>query len=66
MTKVYYFSPECGAELLENARTMSEQACENEYMTNPYFEVYKYSRIKDFEESFNDGFVSYEGVIRFF
>lgn len=67
MTKVYFFSPECGDELLKRALTLTEEECENEYMTNENFDVYKYSRILDFEESFNNGiFVYGEGVVRFF
>lgn len=67
MTKVYYFSPECGDELLKKAPNFTEQECENEYMTNENFDVYKYSNILDFEESFNNGiFVYGEGVVRFF
>lgn len=67
MTKVYFFSPECGDELLKRALTLTEEECENKYMTNENFDVYKYSDILDFEESFNNGlFVYGEGVARFF
>jgi hypothetical protein len=67
MKIAYFFSPECGEELLSIAPTLTQEECEQEYMTNENFDVYKYSDLRDFEESFNNGlFVYGEGIVRFF
>lgn len=67
MTKCYFFSSDCSEELLERALTMTEDECEEEYQNNENFDVYRYSDIKDYEESHNNGgFASDCGIVRFF
>lgn len=67
MIVTYFFSPECGDELLDKALTMTQTECEQEYQTNENFDVYRYSHLCDFEDSFNNGlFVYGEGIARFF
>ena len=63
MKKIYYFSPNCDCELLNNVSCLSEYECKNECSSND--EVFCYAP-NEFETAFNDEQISDLGYIRIF